>query len=232
MFMVTQSSSRVLLGSFVLYVFIVWSPLMGSCKVYIMGEGMQIKKAPCEYILLCDVVKNFWYNRGMKKIPLTRGKVAVIDDKDYVYVEPFKWCAMPNGTTWYAITNVRCPDGKQRQVRMHRLLMGVKRRDGMEVDHVNHNGLDNRRNNLRVCTHQQNMCNGKAKRGKSRFRGLSWDASRQWWRVSLRVYGRDRYVGIYKDEMQAALGYDLAALRTHKEYACCNLMDNLIGRTE
>jgi hypothetical protein len=88
---------------------------------------------------------------GVVSLPLSRGKCALIDESDVALVSGRRWHAMPSNVTWYA----RSSDG----VYLHRLLTECP--DGLEVDHVNHNGLDNRRANLRVCTHTENMRNGK-----------------------------------------------------------------------
>jgi hypothetical protein len=89
----------------------------------------------------------------MKEIPLTQGKVAIVDDEDFASISSFKWCAMKvRGGKYYAIRSARIA-GKKCQVLMHRVIGGTATTP--EVDHENNDGLDNRRQNLRPCTSQQ-----------------------------------------------------------------------------
>src|SRR5262245_35202767 len=92
----------------------------------------------------------------MIEVPLTRGKVALIDDADYELVSRFKWHAQRGGygNTYYAVTNIRLPDGKWTALRMHVLLLGHK-----GIDHIDGDGLNNQRSNLRLATQSQNSAN-------------------------------------------------------------------------
>ena len=92
----------------------------------------------------------------MKEIVLTQGKVALVDDEDHEYLNQFKWCAANNGGTFYAIRKA-CYDGKWITERMHRVLFDIP--PGKEIDHIDHNGLNNQRSNLRIVTRQQNKFN-------------------------------------------------------------------------
>jgi hypothetical protein len=93
-------------------------------------------------------------------VPLSRGKVAVIDAADATLVGQFRWYAQASSTGgFYAATGVKGPDGKRTQIYMHRLITGAPK--GKDVDHINHDTLDNRRANLRVGSHLDNMRNGK-----------------------------------------------------------------------
>jgi hypothetical protein len=154
----------------------------------------------------------------------------LIDDEDYERVNQHKWCAVPmdqNKKKWYATTNIRIA-GKQKHLRLHRFILDLSFKDGKEIDHKDGNGLNNQKYNLRVCSHSNNMKNQKPK-GKSKYRGVHWDKQRNFWRVSIQIQNKKTYVGISKSEIQAALMYDLAALKYHKEFARCNLMENLIN---
>ena len=95
----------------------------------------------------------------MREIPLTQDKVALIDDEDYERIAAHKWCAIRDRSQWYAARNTQ-RDGRNTTVRMHREILGLSLGDGMETDHRNGDGLDNRRDNLRVATHAQNQANG------------------------------------------------------------------------
>ena len=108
----------------------------------------------------------------MKKIKLTQGKVALIDDDDFVLVSKHRWHFSRRGRSFYAEASINSPKG-QVTISMHILIMG--RKSGSEIDHVNNNGLDNRRCNLRHVTFSQNQQNRRSNaNGSSKFKGLSW----------------------------------------------------------
>ena len=97
----------------------------------------------------------------MKHIPLTQGKVAIVDDKDYEYLNQWKWYAHKKGNTYYARRSINYKlNGKKktRTIQMHNIVLS-KTDVSKEIDHKNHNGLDNRLSNLRICTHAQNLAN-------------------------------------------------------------------------
>lgn len=94
--------------------------------------------------------------RTTREIPLTRGHVAIVDEDDYEWLSQFKWYARESDTQVYAARMI-VQDGKRKALRMHRAIMGVN--DDQIVDHINRNGLDNRRANLRIATPQQNRWN-------------------------------------------------------------------------
>jgi len=91
----------------------------------------------------------------LKEIKLTQNKQAVISDQDWPLVRPHKWYANRIGELWYARTNIRLPDGRQRNIKMHRLILGLLDSPQIEIDHRNRNGLDNRRCNLRIASRKQ-----------------------------------------------------------------------------
>lgn len=98
----------------------------------------------------------------MREIPLTKGKIALVSDEDYERVAAFRWCASneSRGTKWYAIRWTRNAEGKQVKVRMHRFIMAdalALAESGAVVDHLNHDPLDNRRENLEVISQEENM---------------------------------------------------------------------------
>lgn len=156
----------------------------------------------------------------MKTIPLTQGKVALVDDADYEAVSQFKWCALKIGRRFYAVRNVRRPDGKIANQYMHRFLMP----GAPEVDHRDGDGLNNQRNNLRPATSQQNHQGFKSKAaGKtSKFRGVSWRKERQKWRGHIQVDGKFVHLGSFKNEEDAARAYDAAARKYFGEFASPN----------
>ncbi len=154
------------------------------------------------------------------EVPLTKGKVALISASDAPLVLQTKWHAKLSGRRqedWYA-HGFR--DGKK--ISMHRLIM--KPTSGMQVDHINGNTLDNRRENLRNCTPSQNYCN-KTKmytNNKSGFRGIHWNKKDRQWKVTVTVDGVVHYLGLYEDKMEAVQVRDEAAKRLHGVFASLN----------
>lgn len=158
----------------------------------------------------------------MKTVRLTKGYVALVDDADYARVIfAGKWCASVKGRNVYAIRYAPKVGGGQTTITMHKFLTGFEC-----TDHVNGNGLDNRRSNLREVTGRQNSQNMRAKRGgTSRFKGVHWytrpDSGGRW-RVLIRVGDRRMQVGVFVDEEAAARAYDEAARLHHGQFASLN----------
>jgi hypothetical protein len=154
-----------------------------------------------------------------KQISLTQGKVALIDDVDFDRVKQFKWCASNEHGLCYAIRRIYSPDGKRLMQRMHRLILGLQLGDKRHCDHVNHDGLDNQRHNLRICTCSQNHQNTISKHGISQFKGVTWDKARRRWASQIKVNGKHLVLGRYKSETEAAKAYDEAAKKHFGEFA-------------
>jgi hypothetical protein len=109
------------------------------------------------------------------RIPLSRGQEAVVDAADYPLVSAFKWHAQPTTTKqWYAVTRTTNAAGRPSTLYMHRLITGAPK--GKEVDHINRDTLDNRRVNLRVGTHRDNMRNGRFALARHCPKGHPYDA--------------------------------------------------------
>lgn len=151
------------------------------------------------------------------EIPLTRGLVALVDNTDAELVSPYKWRAKPHWRTWYAICHVLRSDGVRTTQRMHSLLTGYAR-----TDHANGDGLDNRRLNLRPATNQENSRNKRKHIGGkySRFKGVSWWHDR--WCAKIASSGHQVHLGVFTDEIAAALAYDAAARGLFGEFAALN----------
>lgn len=150
----------------------------------------------------------------MKKIPLTQGKVAIVDDGDHSNLSQFKWYAHREKRTWYARTNLKDPDGKSRTIRMHQLLLKAPL-----VDHRDGDGLNNRRGNLRPCTFSQNAMN---RRSRKTFKGVFLDKRDGRWMAVIRTGGRNIALGRFKTRRAAAEAYDGAARRLFGEFAWLN----------
>lgn len=162
----------------------------------------------------------------MKQIPLTQGKVALVDDQDYDRLSQYKWSAayMKNVDGWYAHRGTRMCErraGMPCVVSMHREVMGFPA--GIEVDHVNRNPLDNRRENLRLATHSQNGGNRKRDRdSSSEYKGVVWYKKVNKWRASIRVNYELHVLGFFELAADAARAYDEAARKYFGEFALTN----------
>lgn len=157
----------------------------------------------------------------MKKIKLTQSKHAIVSDTDFSMLKKFKWCAHREGKNWYAITNVEKREiikiGKT-QIRMHQLILKT-----IGIDHINGNGLDNRRSNLRKATSSQNNSNRKKSSGKSsKFNGVYWDSDRKKWVAQIKKNGTVLYLGSFKSERLASIIRDKASIRMFGKYGKLN----------
>jgi HNH endonuclease/AP2 domain len=164
----------------------------------------------------------------MIKIPLTQGKVALVDDEDDERVSSMKWFAWrPKlSRVTYAVRS-EILDGKRQTVFMHRFITGIPK--GMQIDHINQDGLDNRRQNLRPATSSQNRQNRKSpSTNKSGYKGVSWCPVNKKWRVVIRAPGRYLSLGYFKDKIEAAIFYDAAAIKHHGEFACLNFREGSV----
>lgn len=152
----------------------------------------------------------------MKEIELTRGMVALVDDEDYEWLSESYWCTKPDCSTYYAMTM------KPKKTTMHRFIAEKYGWDIEDkyVDHINGNGLDNRKENLRPATKAQSSYN-KGKYGgdrTSKYKGVYFSEG---WRCELRVNGK-RYGKRCKSELEAAQHYDMLAKKFHGEFARLN----------
>jgi hypothetical protein len=105
---------------------------------------------------------------------------------------------------------------------IHRIILGLSKGDDLQVDHINRNGLDNRRENLRVCTHQQNQMNRPSRGGSSSYKGVDWRTSHNKWRASIKLNQKKKFLGHFQTELEAAQAYDAAAIILHGEFALLN----------
>lgn len=156
----------------------------------------------------------------MQKIELTQGKFALVDDADYELLSRFKWYAHKQPHTWYARRDFEAR-GRHFHVYMHREIMG---RNGPPVDHLNGNGLDNRRSNIRHATQSQNMQRARSKRGVSGFRGVDRMATKnERWTARIPTKNNTRrYLGTFESREAAARAYDREVVKLYGCHAATN----------
>lgn len=153
---------------------------------------------------------------GVKEIPLTQGFAALVDEADYAWASTLAWSAVRDGANVYA---VRHGEGGRLE-RLHRRVAGAA--PGQVVDHINGDGLDNRRANLRVCTRGENLRNRKVHRtSASGFKGVRRQNGRRW-QATITAHGRTHFLGMFDTAEEAARAYDAAARQMHGEFARLN----------
>ena len=140
----------------------------------------------------------------MREIPLTQGLVALVDDEDYPSLMKYKWYAHKENHTFYAQRQSQRVAGKQSVIRMHREIMGAHK--GIELDHINGNGLDNRKENLRVVTRRENSQNKHTPK-TSKFPGVCWHPISGKWLAQIRVGKKRHHLGLIEDEEAAYEAY-------------------------
>lgn len=163
-----------------------------------------------------------------REIPLTQGKVALVDLSDYDWLNQWKWHAYlsPKVQRFYAARNGPKVDGKKRSIYMHRVIMGLEYGDKRKADHVEPlNTLDNRRSNLRICTNAENVVNcGPHKDNKCGFKGVYWGGRQgERWVVKVRAGGKQVFRKSINNLRDAAQVYALISYLHHGEFSRISL---------
>jgi hypothetical protein len=168
----------------------------------------------------------FWYifliNGTMKTINLSQGLVALVDDEDYDFLMQWKWTASYASGIFYALRNTPRPNRKT--LMMHRIIMNPPR--NKQIDHIDHNGLNNQRSNLRECNPSQNAGN-RSKYGKNKYHGVRLDYRTYgvYIKANIKINGKLVHLGNFKTEEVAAKAYDMAAKKHFGEFATLNFKD-------
>ncbi len=151
----------------------------------------------------------------MKEIPLTQGKVALVDDQDFDWLNQWKWCLKSTG---YAVRQIG-PAGKRKNIYMHRLILGLTLKN-QHSDHINGYRLDNQRSNLRSATPAENARNkGMLPTNKSGYKGAYKRKGKEKWVSRINVGKKTIYLGFFNSPQEAHAAYCEGAKKIHGKFA-------------
>lgn len=158
----------------------------------------------------------------MKRIPLTQGIFTVVDNDDYEKINQHKWHVLKGNYTFYAVRKTSRKEGSK-MIFMHREILGLQPGDGITTDHRDHNGLNNRSNNIRTCTKGENAMNAHPWKTKaSRFKGIRPGRTGKGWCARIKFQGKMTHIGTFDTEIEAAEAYDRVAIELFGEFALIN----------
>ncbi len=153
----------------------------------------------------------------MRRIKLTLGLFALLDDEDYEKLRQYSWYAAKTHGSVYAARMTSRKDGPRKTVLMHREIMAAE--PGVQIDHADHNGLNNQKSNLRACSQSQNQANMRKLKGVSKFKGVSWHPKTCKWRAQIYYDGRIHHLGLFFEEQDAAQAYADRACEVWGEFS-------------
>ncbi len=163
-------------------------------------------------------VGSFIGDSKMKLIPLTQGKFAIVDDEDYERLSQWKWQVRRLTYGGFAAVRTRQSTEKDGPQSIHMSRVITKAPAGLVVDHINHDTLDNRKCNLRICTTSQNAYNRKPYGASSKYKGVSMPLNSKKWMARISIKGKQHILGTFETEESAAEAYKVAAKEFHGEY--------------
>lgn len=155
-------------------------------------------------------------------IPLSRGLFALVDGEDYRELSKYKWYAWTSGYTFYAVRTFGKGLNRGQRIYMHRQILNAQA--GEEVDHRNHYGLDNRRQEIRICTRSENGQNQRLQQvdKTSRFKGVFWSKQLKKWCAQICLNGKSMHIAYCVDETEAACAYNTKARELFGEFSHTN----------
>ena len=160
--------------------------------------------------------RRFKYGFPFRKIPLTKNQFALVDPADYKKLKKYRWSAIEKPNTFYAVRYHR-----KKEISMHRHLTNAP--PHLVVDHIDHNGLNNCRSNLRLCSFAQNMRNVTSNSGStSAYKGVHWNKRMKRWAAAIQFEKKQYHLGYFTDQIAAAKAYDKKAAELFGQFACLN----------
>ncbi len=179
--------------------------------------GYRSRKVALPCHLIAGLVVGEQIRKGgieMKEIPLTQGQVALVDDDDFEKICQFKWCAAKYTHLFYATSRYRDEEGKYKNIKMHRLILNAKPNE--IVDHIDGNGLNNQKSNLRIVSRRQNAQN-RHRPKSSQYPGVYWNKEKQKWNARINYGHKCVRLGYFKNEIDAFRAYYDEVLKLGEE---------------
>ena len=155
-----------------------------------------------------------------REIQLSQGMVSFVDDEDFEKVNSHKWFLCRSNQTYYAIRHARI-NGKVKTFSIHREVLKAPK--GLQVDHINHNGLDNRKENLRLATNTENARNKKS----TGHKGVCWNKSAKMYQAKITINYKSIHLGCFESVSDAAKAYDKAAKNYFGDFAQLNFPEKM-----
>lgn len=164
-------------------------------------------------------------NEDHALVPLTQGKFAIIDIADVPLIENHTWCVVKRGRSLHAMRGVRPSQGRSYEsIYLHRAILDIKD-TVIQVDHIDGNGLNNRRANLRPCSIEENVRNKRSRlNSSSEYVGVYWNKIMGIWGAQIACKNKTTHLGFFKDAKIAAIAYDIEALKNYGEFARTNFL--------